>query len=158
MDYFTCPACNRKATLKAHVPFAGKIKLYYGCKHDSCRHHFQVLRMDGWADQIVAESPREGDGPRNVGRAGKHAAALMLRMVCPSCARYGKVKTTTNRRDGYWRRHECPTDGPYYSCTTVDGVSVHRKLTSLKVAEDIAHLDLKRRQQEQRDVAGPRQA
>lgn len=124
MKYFPCPNCERKAALKHSVNYANKAQLYYGCTH--CRHHFQVLHMDGEQDKIVAESPRDVHPAQETlspdGIAG---------MGCPSCTRYGKVRATHNHEDGFWRRHQCVTCGPYFTCQTEDGVSVHRQMKSV---------------------------
>jgi hypothetical protein len=34
-----------------------------------------------------------------------------------------------------WRIHACPTCGNYHSCTTDDGVTVHRKMKALKAID-----------------------
>jgi hypothetical protein len=103
--------------------------MFFSCAVENCRNHFQVLRTEGQKPKIVAESPHKVPKP-------VLADAKMGNMGCPQCTRYGKVTTTVNRRDGYWRRHQCVTCGPYYTCEKEDGVSVHQRLKSIK-ARDI---------------------
>lgn len=131
MNSFICPACNRKASLKHYVNFADKQQLYFACRHEPCRNHFQVVRMSGWPDQVVAQSPQKVTP--QIGALG--VTAMATQMGCPSCNRYGKIKMTIRRRDGYWRRHVCTTDGVYYTCETEEGVTVHRKMKSLLAVE-----------------------
>lgn len=128
-ERFVCPACERKATLKHHVVHADRAQLYFQCRNDVCRNHFQVLRMSGFPDHVVAQSPREVTIPTL--KAEDHIP-LARQMGCPSCHQYGKIKMTDHRDDGTWRRHNCLTCGPYWTCQTDDGVTVHRRRTSLK--------------------------
>jgi hypothetical protein len=56
----------------------------------------------------------------------------MVKQGCPSCGRYGRVRRTLTRTDGTWRRMECVTCGVYHTCATDEGVTVHRKMKSIK--------------------------
>lgn len=132
-EYFHCPACGSKARLKHHVVYARKSQHYFVCCNVECRNHFQVLRMSGQPDQIVAQSPHKVTKPGI--KAEDHMA--LGQMGCPTCDRYGKVKMTYRRDDGYWRRHLCSTCGPYYTCQTDDGITVHRRKKSTQ-AQDAA--------------------
>lgn len=131
LNYFPCPVCQTKTRLKHHVLFAAKAKLFYGC--NGCRHHWQVLTMEGQAPKIVAESPREGDGFRILALEPDGPQ----QMGCPRCGRYGPVKATERRTDNATvRRHKCPTDGWYFSCTDADGnVEVTKLRPNLKVRD-----------------------
>lgn len=131
--YMPCPTCTRQARMKYYVAKDNHIKMWFACPN--CRNHFMAVREDGQPDRILAESPDKEITPviAPIGDNG-----LIANMGCPQCGRYGRVKMTTKRHDGYWRRHQCPTCGPYYTCETRDGVSVHQKLKSLKASEFIA--------------------
>jgi predicted RNA-binding Zn-ribbon protein involved in translation (DUF1610 family) len=115
------------------------MQLWYGCKYDTCRNHFQVLKLARWPNQptsewttsIVAESPRVVNMDTRINKSD----GAMVHMGCPSCGRYGTVKRTLTRTDGVWRIHACPTCGNYHSCTTDEGVTVHRKMKSLKAID-----------------------
>lgn len=126
-ERYICPACGSKATLKHHIVHADKAQLYFQCRQENCRNHFQVLRIRGCGDQIVAQSPHKVTTPAL--RATDFIPTI-ADMGCPTCGSYGKIKMTERRDDGYWRRHVCVTCGPYYTCETDDGVSVHRKKRS----------------------------
>lgn len=126
-EFFTCPVCERKSRLKHHVVHHNKAQLYFACGNNDCRHHFQVLRMSGQPDMIVAQSPHRVTLPTI--KAQDHHSGVAS-MGCPQCSRYGKVQMTERRDDGYWRRHKCLTCGPYYTCETEDGITVHQKKRS----------------------------
>jgi transcription elongation factor Elf1 len=134
-DYFPCPACGAKSAPKHEVNFAHKVQRFYGCT--ACRHHFQVLFLEGQLPVIVAESPREVSGPKASPLVEAAKRGEIYNMGCPSCNRYGPIKMTYPLRDGEkWRRHKCVTCGPYFSCEEADGVSVHRRMKS-KLALEI---------------------
>jgi len=102
--------------------------MFFRCDVPTCRNHFQVFSTEGQKPRIVAESPHKVPKPVLPAKLGN--------MGCPQCGRYGPIKTTIDRRDGYWRRHQCVTCGPYYTCEKEDGVSVHQRLKNIK-ARDI---------------------
>ena len=129
--YMACPQCQKSARLKHYVSKPDHVRMWFACP--ACRNHFMVMRYEGQTDKILAESPRNVPAPTVIRESG-----TAINMSCPGCGRYGNVKMTTKRHDGYWRRHQCPTCGPYYTCETRDGVSVHQKLKSLKTREFIA--------------------
>jgi hypothetical protein len=133
MEYFHCPSCNRKASLLHRVPFAAKEQLYFGCRNDACRCHFQVLRCSGFPDQIVAQSPREVTEQQT----RPYILSLAAVMGCPGCGKYGSVKVTyPQRADGKWRRHKCRGKcGYYFTCEDVDGATVHRRMKSKKAID-----------------------
>lgn len=133
-EYFSCPACKTKSTLKHHVVHADKEQLYFQCRNNDCRNHFQVLRMSGQVDRIVAQSPHKVTQPVLKAENFHNKVAAM---GCPKCGNYGKVKMTDRREDGYWRRHMCLTCGPYFTCETNEGVTVHRKKRS-RLAREVA--------------------
>lgn len=128
-ERFICPACERKATLKHHVVFSNHARLYFQCRHEPCRNHFQVLRWSGQPDRIVAQSPRQVTGPKI--RPEDHIPSA-TQMGCPECAQYGKVMLTDRRDDGIWRRHKCLTCGPYWTCETDEGIAVHKRRRAKK--------------------------
>lgn len=132
-ERFICPACERKARLKHHVVHADRAQLYFQCTHEACRNHFQVLRIHGQLDQVVAQSPHKViDGPK-----ATDFTPSVGRMGCPECGQYGKIKMTERRDDGYWRRHKCLVHGYYYTVENPDGgISVHKKQRS-KLAIDL---------------------
>lgn len=115
INYFPCPVCKEKARVKHAVPFVNKRQLYFGCA--GCRHHFQVLCMDGQEPLVVAESPRPGVATRKT-LTEEHLGAQLL---CPSCGTYGHVRATEHRDGETVRRHECPSHGKYFSCVAADG-------------------------------------
>jgi hypothetical protein len=89
--------------------------------------------MEGMEPKIVAESP--ADEPQR--RVLAHQAAGDVDMGCPRCGRYGPVKATERRTDNATvRRHKCPTDGYYFSCTDADGnVEITKLRPNLKVRD-----------------------
>ena len=131
-EYFPCPSCNTKATMKHHIVGADKAQLYFQCRNNDCRNHFQILRMKGQVDRIVAQSPHKVIQP--VLKA-EDFHSRVADMGCPQCGNYGKVKTTDRRADGHWRRHQCVTCGPYFTCETDDSITVHQKKRSLFAEE-----------------------
>ena len=135
LEYFNCPRCQTKTRVKHRVHFAAKTQLYYGCSNDDCRHHWQVLAMDGHPPRIVAES-----NPAELAVRVPMAGTKSSNMGCPSCGRYGRVVGTERRADNATlRRHRCPTDGVYYSCTSIDGdVQVTRRRPSPHPIENAA--------------------
>lgn len=131
-ERFICPACERKATLKHHIVHADSAQLYFQCRYEPCRNHFQVLRQRGQLDRVVAQSPRKVIA--HAPKAEDHIP-LASKMGCPSCAQYGKIKITNHREDGVWRRHKCLTCGPYWTCQTDDGVTVHKRPKARKAID-----------------------
>jgi hypothetical protein len=142
MYNFNCPHCGRKAAPKHYVPRGDSVSVWYGCRNDNCRCHWQMLYQEGQEPVIVAESAREKPGPKleprhkATGNPGLLADGSFAKMGCPDCGRYGPIKMTfPERRDGRWRRHRCATHGNYFTCQTDDAVIVRRKVTSLKAVE-----------------------
>ena len=88
-------------------------------------HHFRVVALPGLPLQVTNQSlPDRKVEPNN--RVGL--------MGCPSCGVYGKIKTSFRRPDAYWRRHQCPACGPYFTCQPVDpemGITIHKKMKTL---------------------------
>lgn len=135
-EYFPCPACEHKARLKHYVAHAGHAQLYFACIVEDCRNHFQVLRMPGQLDKVVAQSPHKVTPGPNTPEAERFMP-VVGRMGCPECGQYGKIKMTERRDDGYWRRHKCLVHGYYYTVENPDGgISVHKKQRS-KLAIDL---------------------
>src|SRR5262249_53995651 len=118
LDYFECPKCNTNSRFKHREVRETKAEVWFGCRNDSCRHHWKMLVMEGVDPKIIAESPRATEPAVRPYMSDAKAA----QMGCPRCGRYGRVKMTETRVDyAKIRRHQCPTDGFYYSCTDVDG-------------------------------------
>lgn len=143
MHYFNCPHCGQKAAPKYYVPRAAATRVWYKCRNDHCRCHWQMLYQEGQLPLIVAESPREMPGRKPLGgdqrqepKPGLLADGTFAKMGCPDCGRYGPIRATFPlRSDGRWRKHKCATHGHYFTCQTDDGVVVTRKVTSLKAIE-----------------------
>ncbi|RZN09663.1 hypothetical protein CWO91_16680 [Bradyrhizobium genosp. SA-3] len=112
---------------------AAKSETWYGCRNDNCRHHWKLLVMDGQDPKIVAESPAHEPARRVL----EHRAGGTVNMGCPRCGRYGTVKATERRMDNATvRRHKCPTDGYYFSCTDADGrVEITKLRPNMKVRD-----------------------
>lgn len=133
INYFACPQCGEKTRAKYQKPKAETCETWFGCKNEECRHHWLVMTSEGMEPKIIAESPR-GELQR---RVLAHQAAGKADMGCPRCGRYGMVKSTERRTDNATvRRHKCPTDGYYFSCTDVDGnVEITKLRPSMKVRD-----------------------
>ena len=122
MDAFPCPRCGKGNLPKYHAAAQRGQRMYYKCIE--CRCHYCVLVTDGFPPHVIAQSGIEGHPTKD--------PMPITNMGCPSCGHYGRVKMTTQRVDGYWRRHQCDQCGPYYTCRTDEGVAVHKKLKSLR--------------------------
>ena len=119
-----CPRCSREVEDTYNAADHRRHVYFFKCKYDNCRNHFRVVEIHGLPLQVTSMSPPVGRKPEpRIGQMG-----------CPTCGAYGKIKTSFKREDGYWRRHQCPACGPYFTCEPVDpeqGISVHRKMKAL---------------------------
>ena len=120
-----CPRCRRETEPRWTSTDQGARTHYYKCSNDACRNHFRVVALPGLPLQVTNQSPpdRKVEPNNRVGLMG-----------CPSCGVYGKIKTSFRRPDAYWRRHQCPACGPYFTCQPVDpemGITIHKKMKTL---------------------------
>ena len=127
LNSMPCPRCSRETDYRFTDTDQNARRYFYKCKNDICRNHWRVVALPGFTPQVTSQSPLERRGPPH--SAGGTVSANL--MGCPGCGAYGKVKTSYKRDDGYWRRHQCGTCGPYYTCEYEGGVTVHKKLKSL---------------------------
>ena len=136
--YFPCPSCGRPTEHRHQEAFAHHRHRWYVC---ACRYSFRTL-TDGYGEneEIVARTPYVDAQPGRPALAAEtdQEERKVFFMGCPTCGKYGKIKTGERRRDvgEHWRRHQCETCGPYYTCEYEDGSgTVHRKLKSRKPVE-----------------------
>jgi transcription elongation factor Elf1 len=118
-----CPRCGREVDYRYTDTDQRARRFFYKCKSDDCRNHFRAVEVPGLPMQVTSQSPPDRRTIPTVGHMG-----------CPSCNVYGKVKTSFRREDGYWRRHQCLTCGPYFTCEPIAnemGISVHKKMKAL---------------------------
>jgi len=123
MHTLPCPQCSRPTNYTWTDTDQNKRQYYYKCRR--CRNHFKAVKMPDLPLQVTNFSPLE----RRAGVGGN--PATVGRMGCPTCNLYGKVRTSYRRPDGYWRRHECVSCGPYHTCEKDGIIAVHKRLKSL---------------------------
>jgi transcription elongation factor Elf1 len=121
-DPLPCPRCGRETHRQYTATNQGMRTYFYKCKSDACRNHFRVVKIEGLPLQVINQSPLERKGVNN---------PVIGLMGCPGCGAHGKVKTSYKRDDGYWRRHQCLTCGPYFTCEHEGRITIHKKLKSL---------------------------
>ena len=122
MYIMPCPRCGRETDYRYTDTNQSARLYFYKCRYDACRNHWRAVVVPGLPPQVTSISPLERKKP---------PTSNVNLMGCPGCGAYGKVKTSYKRDDGYWRRHQCSTCGPYYTCEYEDGVTIHKKLKSL---------------------------
>ena len=120
-----CPRCGRNTPPRWTSTDQGARTYYYKCSNDGCRNHFRAVELEGLPLQVTSQSPLEGEG-----RKAEPNGAVGL-MGCPACGAYGKIKTSVRRADGYWRRHQCLTCGPYFTCEHEGAITIHKKMKAL---------------------------
>ena len=125
MNVLPCPQCGKETDYRWTSTDQNTRQYYYKCKNDNCRNHFRAVAIPGLPLQVTNHSPLE----RRAGAASN--PVTVGRMGCPTCNAYGKVKTSYRRPDGYWRRHECKSCGPYHTCESEGVITVYKRLKSL---------------------------
>lgn len=128
MNIFNCPKCQRATAPRWSEHRNTHGFDWYVCR--SCRHAWRTLcDATGSNRKVIAESPRV-DTLLDVNKS----EGVMVKTACPACGRHAPVKKTMHREDGTWRRHVC-TCGPYFSCQTAEGTTVHRRMKSTKAID-----------------------
>jgi hypothetical protein len=115
-----CPLCERQTEHIYHATEQHRQTYWFRCRYAPCRTSFRAVQVPDLPLQVTHMSPP-------VARKPEPRLGLM---GCPSCGAYGKVKTSYKREDGYWRRHQCPACGPYFTCEQPDegAVTIHKKM------------------------------
>jgi len=117
-DSLPCPRCGRDTSPRWTDTDQRARTYFYKCT--GCRNHFRAVRLPGLPLQVTNQSAPESRTLPTIGMMG-----------CPECGAYGKIRVSQRREDGYWRRHQCMSHGPYHTCETEDGISIHKKMKAL---------------------------